>query len=111
MKESKYKWLKGHEQDIPEGWYKAFGEQMIDELNDLLVKYNFVDDYEIAQVKEKFGELRWQDYGVPEEMYYEYMDWIRTYEKMSYRTCYICGEPATYRSKGYILPFCDEHGL
>ena len=44
------------EEEIPEGWNIAFGEVMIDELNDILVKYNFTDSYRIIQIKEKFGD-------------------------------------------------------
>ena len=78
--------------DIPDGWYRAFGEQMIDELNELLVKYDFVDEYRIVQIKEKFAQLRWWDNGVPEETSLEYCQWLDKYERLSEETCIKCGD-------------------
>ena len=96
--------------DIPEGWYKAFGEQMIDELNELLVRYNFVDEYRIVQIKEKYAELRWYSNGVPEDMSDEYYKLIDKYEKLSNNTCIKCGDESTHFSTGWIVPLCDRCG-
>ena len=117
----KYKWLQvknvwtgeliddvSWEEEIPDGWYKAFGKEMIEELNYLLEKYNFVDKYMIVQIKEKFGELRWYDNGVPLEMAEEYNEWLKKYEWLSYKTCINCGKPATHMTKGWINPLCDD---
>lgn len=51
--------------DMPKGWRIAFGEQMCEELKQELIKFNYLDDYEITQVKEKWGSLRWYDNGHP----------------------------------------------
>lgn len=105
-KEGKYmSWA----EQIPQGWYVAFGEQMIDELNDLLVKYNFVDGYFITQIKEKFGSLRWYDNGFPQAGYEEYMAWEKKYEDLSVKTCIVCGAPGEIHRKRWIEPLCDEH--
>lgn len=56
-----YTWL----DDMPDGWRIAFGDQMVEEIHQELVKYNFVNDYKITQVKEKWGGLRWYDNGTP----------------------------------------------
>ena len=96
--------------DIPDGWYKAFGEQMIDELNELLVKYNFVNKYRIIQIKEKFAQLRWYDNGVPEEASLEYWQWLDKYERLSEETCTKCGDKSTHFSTGWITPLCDRCG-
>lgn len=81
---------------------------MIDKLNDLLVKYNFVDKYRILQIKEKYGELRWYDNGIPPVMSDEYREWLNKYEKLSYETCINCGKPATHMTKGWIMPLCND---
>lgn len=121
--EPKYKWLRvrnywtdelivGGESEIenlPEGWYIAFGEQMIDELNELLIKYNFVDEYRIAQIKEKFGGLRWYDNGFPVEGQEEYKQWLSKYEELSERICIDCGKEGKLRNLSWIVPLCDEH--
>ena len=91
--------------DIPSGWRLAFGDQMIEELDQLLKKYG-VEDYGIYQIKEKWGILRWYDNGFPEEGYKEYSKWLRRYENLSEHTCIFCGEPAKYLTEGWIAPIC-----
>ena len=94
--------------DIPDGWRLAFGDQMIEELDQLLRKYNLRDEYRIVQIKEKFGGLRWYDDGFPQEGHEEYTDWICKYEDLSFKTCINCGKPAIGFTKGWITPLCKE---
>lgn len=95
-----YTWL----DDMPDGWRRAFGIQMCEEIREVLVKKNRLYTYRIAQVKEKFGGLRWYDYGGTPEI----DRIIYKYEDISYRTCICCGRPATKMSRGWICPYCDE---
>lgn len=90
--------------DMPKGWKIAFGEQLCEELREALIKDNYLNDYRISQVKEKYGSLHWYDDGASEEVY----DIINTYEKLSEHTCCVCGKPATKISKGWICPYCDD---
>ncbi len=94
--------------DIPDGWRLAFGDQMIEELDQLLRKYNLEDEYHITQIKEKYGSLRWYDDGFAKEGFEEYMNWIHKYEDLSYRTCIYCGEPAIGFTQGWIIPLCKD---
>lgn len=94
--------------EIPVGWAKAFGEQMCDELLEILKKADYVDEYKIIQIKEKFGMLRWYDNGVPNSIWEEYEDWLDKYEVMSEKTCIVCGAPATHMTTGWIMPVCDS---
>ena len=82
---------------------------MIDELNDILIKYNYADKYRIVQIKEKYASLRWYSNGIPMDASEEYYQWLNKYEKLSEETCIKCGKKATHFSKGWILPLCDEH--
>ena len=50
--DDEFTWL----DDLPEGWRKAFGLQMIEELDQILRKANYQDEYKITQIKEKW---RW----------------------------------------------------
>ena len=93
--------------DMPEGWRIAFSEQMCDEIQKELERVNFVDEYRIVQVKEKFGGLRWYTGGVPINSKLD--DIARKYEYLSEETCIECGRPATYRTLGWICPYCDLH--
>jgi hypothetical protein len=88
---------------MPQGWFKAFGMQMVEELSQALGEN--AKNYRITQIKEKFGGLRWYDAGCTKEGY----EVIRKYEGLSIITCIICGEPATKISDGWISPYCNEH--
>ena len=93
--------------DMPTGWRIAFGEQMCEELLEILKEANYVEEYMIVQIKEKYAELRWYDNGVPEKVWDKYRDWLYKYEELSRRTCIRCGKPATLISRGWISPYCD----
>ena len=68
------------EDEVPEGWRKAFCPQMWDELKEILEKYNYLDKFRFAQIKEKWGALRIYDNGAPEEVYDEIEAWEFKYE-------------------------------
>ena len=89
---------------MPDGWRKAFGERMCEEIREELVRADYLHGYRIAQIKEKYGTLRWYDFGCTERLLHEI---ISKYEKMSARTCIRCGDPATKISTGWISPYCD----
>lgn len=89
---------------MPDGWRKAFGLQMCEELKAALIEDNMLEDYEIVQIKEKYGGLRWYDNGHSEKV----GDIIEKYEELSERTCIDCGEPAKYMSLGWICPYCTS---
>lgn len=86
------------------GWRNAFGIQMCKEIKTALKKNNYLKKYRITQIKEKYGSLRWYDAGAPEEVY----KIISKYEKISTKTCIICGKPAKYISKDWISPYCEN---
>lgn len=90
---------------FPKGWFKSFGAQMLDEIKQALVncKPEFLYQYMITDIKEKYGSLRWYDNGGPKGFY----DIINKYQHLSETICFRCGEPATHFSKGWILPLCD----
>lgn len=89
---------------MPDGWRKAFGEQMCQEIKDELVKVSALERYRIIQIKEKYGTLRWYDNFNTQKGY----DIIHKYEALSARTCIQCGKPATRITTGWIAPYCDE---
>lgn len=89
---------------MPDGWRKAFAEQMCEEIREELVRVDYLDKYRITQIKEKYGTLRWYDFGCTERMLREI---IPKYEQLSVKTCIKCGNPATKVSAGWISPYCD----
>lgn len=44
--------------DLPEGWRKAFGLQIVEELDQILREANYQDKYKIAQIKEKWRRIK-----------------------------------------------------
>lgn len=92
---------------IPEGWRKAFGLQMIREINEALLRNGGKKTrkaYDISDIKEKFGALRWYDNGAPNEVH----NIIEKYAYISRYTCIDCGKPATVITTGWICPYCDD---
>ena len=99
-----YDWEFTELDDMPDGWRKAFGEQLCEELKAALMESGKLEEYRITQIKEKFGALRWYScFGnaKAEEV-------ISKYEKLSARICICCGKPATVVTTGWISPFCDD---
>lgn len=90
--------------NMPQGWRKAFGEQMCEEIREALIEANYLYEYSITQIKEKYGMLRWYDLGAPKKVH----DIIAKYESLSQRTCICCGRPATKISLGWISPYCGK---
>ncbi len=89
---------------MPSGWRRAFGDAMVEEIHQDLLRCHFEKDYRIIEIKEKYGGLRWCDGGTPLES--RVHDIIGKYEDISFDTCIICGDRAELVSKGYILPYC-----
>ncbi len=96
------------EDEVPEGWRKAFCPQMWDELKAILEKADYVNEFEFVQIKEKFGTLRLYSGACPEEIYKELSDWEAKYDELSTHVCINCGKPATQMTTGWITYVCDD---
>lgn len=93
--------------DMPPGWYLAFGIQMCEEIQEVLEKYGVVGEYYVNEVKEKFGALCWYD-TVPAICSKEIDNITFKYVQLSEQTCCECGKPAKWMSRGWICPYCDD---
>jgi len=92
---------------MPNGWREAFGEMLCEELREELVKFDFLEEYRILEIKEKYGGLRWYDYGTPRGS--KIHDIIGKYEVLSQNICINCGKPDVPMCGDYwISPFCEE---
>lgn len=99
-----------YEDEIPKGWRFAFGQELIEEINVLLEKYDYVNEYRILQIKEKFGKLRWYCGSLPGEIYDKHETIIDKYEELSSKYCIECGKKGFIRRDlFYTLPLCEEH--
>ena len=91
--------------DMPKGWKKAFGIQLCKDLKEALIKSNFLNDYRIMQIKEKYGSLRWYDNGHNEEIGIILMK----YEHISEHTCIRCGKiNVPIYDAGWVSPWCEK---
>lgn len=64
-------------------------------------------DVNCAQVKEKFGGLRF--YMTQETPYISGA--IAMAERLSFYTCEVCGDPGKQRSGGWVRTLCNKHHL
>lgn len=91
---------------VPEGWRKAFGTQLCEELKQSFLKTNkqMLKTYEILDIKEKFGMLAWYDSSNTHEGH----NILKKYENISRYTCVCCGKPARVQTLGWICPYCED---
>jgi hypothetical protein len=59
----------------------------------------------VAQIKEKFGGLRFYYDGGDDKI----DGMVRMAEAWADRSCEECGKPGTTRNTGWIKTLCDEH--
>ena len=90
--------------DTGPGWYPLIEELSI-KLEELIVKLPEEErtNYKAAQVKEKFGALRFYLAGGTKEMY----DLVYKAEDDSAKVCETCGCPAQIRGDGWMRAHCD----
>lgn len=93
---------------IPDGWRKAFGKQLTEEIADALkkdgIKRSKWSKMVLFQdIKEKYGTLRLHAFA-PQSV----QNVFDKYECMSYGYCIDCGKPARYMTRGYITLLCEE---
>lgn len=92
---------------LESGWGVAFGERLCKDLKDAIIisgGYKALFKFRILQIKEKFGKLEIYYAGYSKEV----NKVISKYSKLSEEICIKCGKPATYISKGWISPYCDD---
>ena len=91
--------------EIPAGWRRAFGNELLKELKESLVKHNCLDEFRFSQIKEKYGTLRLYNFGAPQETH----EIIRKYEFISGYVCIRCGRPdvSIIDNYGWYEPICE----
>lgn len=92
--------------ECAEGWYDIL-HQLITHIDQYLNhKYKGEKtDFEIVQIKEKFGGLRFYVHNADDVIH----ELIRFAEHLSYQTCEYCGSNQdVMRSKGWIVTACKS---
>lgn len=92
---------------MPSGWRKAFGMLFLEELRAELIKWNYLYQYRVIQIKEKYGQLRWYDNGAPYGSGIHEI--IEQYSVISENVCIFCGRLDVPMTMGYwIYPSCRK---
>lgn len=87
---------------IPPGWSKAFGEMLLEDI-DKVLKENDIEDFQIIDIKEKWGRLDVFTSPYTKEI----DDVLSVYEDISTCTCIYCGKPDTDMTySGWLEPIC-----
>jgi hypothetical protein len=84
-----------------DGWF-----ELIYNLCERIEQIGYPIDFEVVQVKEKFGGLRFYVHNGTDEIY----KLISEAEAISYKTCEQCGAPAseTQDTHGWISTLCEK---
>jgi hypothetical protein len=98
---------------IPPGWGRwiGCGRGWYPLLIEIDTRLSSLDpDYEVHQVKEKYGGLRYYYQFVTEGVDWKQGEDIEDEaERRSYAICEVCGEPGHCRDGGWLQTLCDEH--
>lgn len=101
-----YDWEYTEMDEMPDGWRLAFGDEMCEEIQKDLVAHDYVNEFWITQIKEKYGMLCFYTGSIPKDS--DIFNIIDKYEHMSRKICINCGAPATRMTTGWISPFCAK---
>lgn len=93
---------------IPNGWRKAFGEKLTEDIvealkADRIPKRKWTEALQFQDIKEKYGELRF--YAATTERVETVLG---KYECLSIGYCQNCGKPARYVTNGWISYLCED---
>ena len=96
--------------DIPEGWRKAFGIQLSEEIKQAGETYlkahpdkAWRDILQWEQIKEKYGTLRLYASAIK-----EIQDILLNYDEISTHYCINCGKPSKYVTSGWVSFICED---
>jgi hypothetical protein len=91
--------------ECSDGWLNEIDilSKKLEALN-LMLYPQFNVRIQADQVKEKYGTLRWYDFGAPEATF----ETIRKYCRLSEEICVRCGKHATHVTLGWINYMCKE---
>jgi hypothetical protein len=89
-----------------DGWFDLLW-RLCEDLETLVTEFEQASglQFEILQVKEKFGGLRVYVNDANDAIHQR----IETAIQESFHTCEVCGQPGTLREGGWIKTLCDEH--
>lgn len=102
--------------DIGPGWHRLVMD-LTEEIYLKLRDYGFsYKDFQVVQIKEKFGGLRYYYHWVSEKKRSQYLEtdierMVRDFEGLSIETCEVCGKPGKREQVnrgGWISTLCPS---
>ena len=94
-------------ESFPSGWWKAFGLELCEELRQDLIKCNYLYNFRIFEIKEKWGRLEVNTGCLPEGS--NVWEIINNYSVLSRNICISCGKPDVHIiDDGWIRPICFD---
>jgi hypothetical protein len=89
-----------------DGWFDIL-RRLCEDLEPLVAEFEQASgrQFEVLQVKEKFGGLRIHVNHVNDGIRRR----LEAAEQESFHTCEVCGQPGTLREDSWIKTVCDEH--
>lgn len=93
--------------EVEQGWYKMIS-LLIKDLRKELIRCNYLNDYRIMQVKEKYGGLRWYSGGIPIDCDADKI--ADDYEYLSNYVCCKCGSLEAHNVNvfGWYTTICRD---
>ena len=79
--------------DVPIGWRRAFGKIMLEDYREVLIRNNYLREFQWVQVKEKYGTLRLYSNGAPKEV----VELETKYDYILEKSKYLCGIRPVYQ--------------
>ena len=91
---------------IPEGWVKAFGEQLCEDLDKAINEAGIASEFQVDEAKEKYGSLSM--YFGPTSKEVDAVE--RAYRAISETVCCRCGEIHGVKmvTRGWVSPYCRK---
>ncbi len=91
--------------DVPRGWKRAFGKIMLEDYREVLIRNNYLKEFQWVQVKEKYGTLRLYSNAAPMEV----LNLESKYDYISGYFCISCGRiNSPVLTEGWIEPLCED---
>lgn len=92
---------------FPAGWRKSFFKEMHEELREELIRCDYIDEFRVFQIKEKWGMLAYYAGSIPQEC--NVYEIIHKYERLSETICIDCGklDVPNIPINGWYSPICE----